>query len=354
MSLFDHPEFDHHEQVLYCHDQAVELFAIIAIHSTALGPAAGGCRMYPYASADDALTDVLRLSKGMSYKNAMAGLPLGGGKCVIVADPARPDKPELLRAFSRHVQALGGRYWTAIDVGVGPADADVLAENCDYVFARASQYPDGFNPSLFTALGGFIGILAVAAHVWKRSDLIGLKVAIQGLGATGRDLARQLHDAEAELVIADVQDEAVQYVIEHYGARAVDPSEIHAQDVDVFAPCALGAVINDGTIPNIQAKAICGLANNQLAEPRHGEVVRARGITYVPDYVVNGGGVMGAAPRIYSNPTIEESRQCVHRLYDTILEILARADAEGRPTAEIADELARERIASGGEPVTGS
>ena len=347
MSLFDHAEFDHHEQVLYCHDPAIGLFAIIAIHSTALGPAAGGCRMHAYASADDALTDVLRLSKGMSYKNAMADLPLGGGKCVIIADPARSDKPELLRAFSRHVQALGGRYWTAIDVGVGPADADILAENCDYVFARASQYPEGFDPSLFTALGGFTGIRAVAAHVWKRSDVKGFKVAIQGLGATGKDLARQLHDAEAELVVADVRDEAVRHVVQQYGARAVDPSEIHSQDVDIFAPCALGAVINDETIPDIKAKAICGLANNQLAEPRHGEVLRARGITYVPDYVVNGGGVMGAAPRIYSDPTMEDSRQRILGLHDTILDILTRADAEGRPTFEVADQLARERIAMG-------
>ena len=151
--MFSHAEFDHHEQVLFCHEERTGLRGIIAVHSTALGPAAGGCRMYPYATIDDALTDVLRLSKGMTYKNAIAGLPLGGGKCVIVADPSRADKPDLLRAFSRHVQALGGRYWTAIDVGVGPADADILAENCDFVFARASQYPDGFNPSLFTALG---------------------------------------------------------------------------------------------------------------------------------------------------------------------------------------------------------
>ncbi len=165
MSVFSDPEFDHHEQVMYCHDAALDLFGIIAIHSTALGPAAGGCRMYPYASTDEAMTDVLRLSRGMSYKNALAGLPLGGGKCVIIADPARPDKAAVLRAFSRHVQALGGRYWTAIDIGVGPKDADVLAEGCDYIFARASQYPDGFDPSLFTALGGFVGIRAVAAHV---------------------------------------------------------------------------------------------------------------------------------------------------------------------------------------------
>ncbi|MEM7535985.1 MAG: Glu/Leu/Phe/Val dehydrogenase dimerization domain-containing protein [Chloroflexota bacterium] len=347
MSVFSHTEFDHHEQVLYCHDASVGLFGIIAIHSTALGPAAGGCRMYPYTSMDDALTDVLRLSKGMSYKNAMAGLPLGGGKCVIIADPARPDKADLLRAFSTHVQSLGGRYWTAIDIGVGPADADILAENCDYIFARASQYPERFNPSAFTVLGGFTGIRAVAAHVWQRTDLRGLRVAIQGLGATGHGLVRLLSEAGAELFVADIRDEVVQTVVEEYGATAIDPSRIHAQEVDLFAPCAMGAVLNNETIPEIKAKAICGLANNQLAEPHHGEVLRQRGIAYVPDYVVNAGGMMGAGTMIHSTPTMEESRQRTLGLYDTIAEILATADAENRPSSDVADEMARARIAVG-------
>lgn len=347
MPIFSHPEFDHHEQVMFCHDEATGLRGIIAIHSAALGPAAGGCRMCLYASEDDALTDVLRLSRGMSYKNAMANLPLGGGKCVIIADPARPDKADLLRAFSRHVQALGGRYWTAIDVGVGPEDADILAENCDYIFARASQYPDGFNPSLFTAFGGLVGIKAVAEHVWKRTDLTGLRVAIQGLGATGRDLARQLHEAGAQLVVADVKDEAVRYVVENYGARSVDPSRIHAQDVDVFAPCAMGAVINDATLSEIKARAVCGLANNQLAEPRHGDALRARGIAYVPDYVVNGGGIGAAGQMIYSTPTREAQTQSILRLHDTILTILAKADAEDRSSSDVADDMARARIAAG-------
>lgn len=165
MPIFSQVDFDTHEQVLFCHDATIGLFGIIAIHNTTLDPAAGGCRMYPYENTEAALKDVLRLSKGMSYKNAIAGLPLGGGKCVIIADPSRPDKADLLRAFSKHVQSLGGRYWTAIDIGVGPKDADILAENCDYIFARASQYPEGFNPSKFTALGGFTGIRAVAEHI---------------------------------------------------------------------------------------------------------------------------------------------------------------------------------------------
>ena len=340
---FEHPEFEH-EQVLFCHDTETGLLGIIAIHSTALGPAAGGCRMYPYESIDDALTDVLRLSRGMSYKNAVAGLPLGGGKCVIIADPARPNKRELLRAFASHVQSLGGRYWTAIDVGVGPKDADVMAERCDYVFARASEYPDEFGAAEFTVLGGFAGLRAVAAHVFERDDLDGLRVAVQGLGNTGRGLSRLLHDAGAQLVVADIADNAVEFVVDTYGAEAVDPAVIHAQDVDVFAPCAMGAVINDATLPEIRARAVCGLANNQLAEPRHGAALAERGITYVPDYVVNAGGMLGASLVIFATPDREASIRRIEGLYDTILQILQQADATGRPPFEVADEVARSRI----------
>jgi leucine dehydrogenase len=344
MAIFDHPEFDHHEDVLFCHDAKVGLVGIIAVHSTALGPAAGGCRVYPYASTDDALTDVLRLSKGMSYKNAAAGLPLGGGKCVIVADPTRPDKPDLLRAMAEHVQALGGRYWTAIDVGMTPAEADILAERSDYVFTRASQYPDGFNPSHFTALGGFVGIRAVVKHTLGRDDLEGIRVAVQGVGSTGSDLSRRLHEAGAILTVADVNQAAVDAVVEAYGATAADPETIHAADVDVFAPCAMGAILNDRTIPELRAKAVCGLANNQLAEPRHAQMLKDRGITYVPDYVVNAGGVIGSSTVIFTTPNREESIERIEGLYDTILHILEQADAENRLPSELADELAISRI----------
>ena len=346
MPIFTHAAFDDHEQVLFCRDDAVGLKAIIAVHNTALGPAAGGCRMHDYASEAEALEDVLRLSQGMSYKNALAGLPLGGGKCVIMADPGVPHKADLLRAFSKHVQSLGGRYWTAIDVGISPADADILAENCDYIFTRASSYPDGFSPALFTALGGFMGVKAAAKHVWGRDDLTGLTIAVQGVGATGRDLCRQLHEVGAKLIAADVSVAATDFVAQNYGAKIVAPDQIHAVEADIFAPCALGAVLNDQTIPEIRAKAISGLANNQLAEPRHGQALIARGITYVPDYVVNAGGVMGAAALIYSNPTIEESQAKIRGLYDTILAVLAEAKAAGAPPSEIADRMAKEKIAS--------
>ncbi len=304
--------------------------------------------MQAYASEQEALRDVLRLAKGMSYKNALADLPLGGGKCVIMADPRRPEKPDLLRAFAAHVQSLAGRYWTAIDVGVGPADADILAERCKYVFARASQYEPGFNPSAFTALGGLMGIRAVADVTFGQTDLRGLRVAIQGLGATGFALAERLHEAGVALVVADVQKAAAQRAVEAFGATALDPARIHAAEVDVFAPCALGGGLNDRTIPEIRAKAICGLANNQLAEDRHGESLRQAGIAYVPDYVVNAGGMMGASTVIFSTPSRHAAIERIEGLQPTIRSILRRAKSEDRSTAALADAMARERLEQGG------
>ena len=346
--LFDHPEFDAHEQIIFCNDPAVGLRGIIALHSTVLGPAAGGCRMHPYASDAEALTDVLRLSRGMTYKNSVANLPLGGGKCVIIADPSDSRKPQLLRAMAAHVQSLAGRYWTAIDIGVGPEDADILAERCDYIFARASQYEPGFNPSAFTALGGFVGIKAVAEASLGRDDLESLRVGVQGLGATGYALSEHLHKAGAELIVADVRADSVARVVADFGATATEPDRIHAADVDVFAPCALGAGLNDQTIPEIKAKAVCGLANNQLAEDRHCEMLRQAGIAYVPDYVVNAGGVMGASTMIFAEPSRETSIRQIEALQGTIMEILRRAETEGRPSSEIADAMALERIAHAG------
>ncbi len=345
MSLFTHQDFDSHEQVLFVTDKSSGLRSIIAIHSSVLGPAAGGCRMYPYQSTDDALTDVLRLSRGMSYKNSVAGLPLGGGKSVIIADPDNENKNELLKAFARQIQRLQGQYWTAIDIGVGPKDADVMAEHCDYIFARASQYDPGFNPSSFTALGGFTGIRAALSCARGSDEVAGLRVAIQGLGATGSDLAGRLHSAGASLVVADVQAQRVRDVVERYGAVAVSPETIHAQDVDVFSPCAMGGVLNSSSIPEIKARIICGLANNQLANDSMGRVLAERSITYVPDYVVNAGGMMGASTVIFDKPSREASEKRIRGLYDTIRTILNTADSENRPASEVADEIALRRIA---------
>lgn len=342
--VFDHPAFDDHEQVLFCRDAQADLFGIIAIHSTRLGPAAGGCRMRPYASTEAALADVLRLSRGMTLKNAVAGLPLGGGKAVVIGDPADPRKEARLRAFARHIQTLQGRYWTAIDMGVGPADADLMAEECDYVFARASDFPDGFQTSQYTALGGFTSLRAVVLHTLGKDHLDGVRVAVQGVGGTGRDLCRQLHEAGADLFVADLDPSAVEFAREHYGARVVPPDRIHAQPVDVFAPCAHGGVLNDETIPEIRARAVCGVANNQLAEPRHGDELRARGVVYAPDFVVNAGGVIASARVIFARVDRERATEQILALHDTILSILERAEASGRAPGEIAEDLARERL----------
>jgi leucine dehydrogenase len=241
--------------------------------------------MQPYASIDDALDDVLRLSQGMTFKNAMAGLPLGGGKCVIVADPGSENKTALLRAFAAHVQMLGGRFWTAIDVGVGPPDAETLAENCDYIFANASRYPPGFDPSSYTALGGLRSIQAAATHVWGSADLTGRRVAVQGLGAAGGALARHLAAAGAELVLADIRHDHAASVASELGATVVDTDQVLASDVDILAPCALGAILTPDSIRHLQAQIVCGLANNQLSQPDVGLALAEAGITYVPDYV---------------------------------------------------------------------
>ena len=221
---------------------------------------------------------------------------------------------------------------------------DVLT-GLGYISANlGSQYEPGFNPSSFTALGGFTGIRAAVSHARGREDLTGLKVAIQGLGATGADLAGHLHKAGAELIVTDVRDDVVKEVVERYNAIAVSPNAIHAQDVDVFAPCAMGAIINDETLPEIRAKIICGLANNQLAEPRHGAALQRQGIAYVPDYVVNAGGMMGASTVIFDTPSREASLKRIHSLYDTICSILSQADESGRPPSKVADEIAEQRM----------
>lgn len=342
--IFSQTNFDDHEQVIFVTDSDADLRGIIAIHNTTLGPAAGGCRMQPYESVDDALNDVLRLSRGMTLKNAVAGLPLGGGKCVIIADPNSSNKKARLKAMARHVQRLDGRFWTAIDVGVSSEDADVMAEECEYIFARASEYPDGFYPSHFTALGGFNGIRAVAHHLRGTDDLRGLRVAVQGVGATGADLTKRLVKHGAVVTIADVNKRAVAQVVNQHQVSAVDPDIIHAQEVDVFAPCALGAVLNDTTIPELKAHAVCGLANNQLERPDHGQQLFDRNILYVPDFVVNAGGMMGASTVIFSKPDREKALANIEKIFTTVIKILERSRDEGKSSADISEEMALSRI----------
>ncbi|MBE9551833.1 MAG: Glu/Leu/Phe/Val dehydrogenase, partial [Proteobacteria bacterium] len=281
MSVFSSRHLDDHEQVVFCRDTGSGLKAIVAIHNTARGPALGGCRMWPYETEEEALTDALRLSRGMTYKSALAGLPYGGGKAVIVGDPEQDKTEALWLAFGRFVDSLGGRYVTGEDVGTRPADLEIVRRATPHVAGiREGRAGD---PSPATAAGVFAGIRVAAAARLGRDDLRGVRVALQGLGNVGFALGRRLAEAGAALYVSDIDELAVRKAVRGLGATAVAPDEIHALNVDIFAPCALGAVINDTTVGDIRARVIAGSANNQLAEPRHGEVLRERGILYAPD-----------------------------------------------------------------------
>lgn len=341
MNPFDHAEFSAHEQVIFC--SAGDLRAIIAIHSTALGPAAGGVRMWPYPTFDDALTDALRLSRAMSYKNALAGLPLGGGKSVIVGDALADKTPELLASFAAYVQSLAGRYWCAEDVGMGLEDVTVLAETCDFVFGLPDQVGD---PSPHTAKGVFEGLRGAVDHALG-SFGPGLRVAVQGVGNVGYHLCEELAEARAELVVTDIHEEPVQRAVDELGATAVGIDDIYDADVDVFAPCALGGVINDSTIERLRAAVVAGAANNQLATPEHGRALHGRGITYAPDFLVNAGGMLSVGGRVFGDNDPEKIPGRLAALYDKTRDLLARADAEEVAPSDMALLLAKERIAAG-------
>jgi leucine dehydrogenase len=342
--VFTHHSFDDHEQVIFVSDAATGLRGIIGIHSTVLGPAAGGCRMYPYPSVDDALNDVLRLSRGMTLKNSAAGLPLGGGKCVVIADPSAHGKEGLLRAMARNVQRLAGHYWTAIDIGVNAYDADIMAEECNYIFARASEFVDDDPAAHYTSLGGFQGVRAVAHYLHGTDDLHGLRVAVQGVGQTGADLISQLVKAGADVVAADINERALAKVAAEFGIRTVAPDAIHKQEVDIFAPCAMGAILNDESIPELNCAGIAGLANNQLERPEHGQLLLDRKIAYAPDFIVNAGGMIRAGMPIFGRPDKTQARKNVAGLFDTIVNILEQSGAQNIPTEVIAEQIATERI----------
>lgn len=348
MSLFEHQEFDHHEQVLFCHDKASGLKAIIAIHNTNLGPALGGCRMWNYADSGEALTDVLRLSKGMTYKNAMANLKLGGGKSVIIGDPRKDKTEAMMHAMGQYVDTAGGRYITAEDSGISLADLNIMAQHSAHIHGIKSRYSfhggeaDG-NPAPATAYGVFTG-LKTAVEYQLKTDLKGIRVAIQGLGHVGYRLAKQLHDCGASLYVADIYPEMLQRAEQEFGATVVSPEEIHALDVDVFAPCALGAIVNDRSIDQIKAKVIAGAANNQLANEKHGALLRDKGILYAPDYVINAGGVIDIYHQSLPDSNGEKLKRHIEQIRDTLLEVFARADKEDRATNLVSNTIAEERF----------
>jgi leucine dehydrogenase len=341
MPLFTHPEFDDHAEVAFCRDPDSGLQAIIAIHNLNRGPALGGCRMWNYASEEEALTDALRLSRGMTYKSALAGLPYGGGKSVIIGDPKTDKTEALFRAMGRFVESLGGRYIIAEDVGIGVPDIDIMAQETAHV-SGASAGGVG-DPSPGTAYGVYVGIRAAVTYKLRRDDLKGITVAVQGLGHVGRHLCRRLAGAGASLIVTDIDRAAVDAVAQELGAKAVAPEEIYGVDADIYAPCALGATINDDTLKVLRAPIVAGAANNQLAEPRHGAELQRRGVLYAPDYVVNAGGVTVIS---HEGPRYDKAEAFAHiaGIYDTLLEIFRRADASEVPTSEAADRLAEERF----------
>jgi leucine dehydrogenase len=343
MGLFEKMETHGYEQVVFCYDRPSKLKAIIAIHDTTLGPALGGCRMWPYESEEAALTDVLRLSRAMTLKAAAAGLNLGGGKAVIIGD-SRKEKSEILfRAFGRMVESLHGRYITAEDVGTNVWDMDYISTETRFVTGLVTSKGGSGDPSPFTALGCFQGIRACLKEVYENNSLEGRTVAIQGAGAVGYHLAKYIHEDGGNVVVADINKEAVQRVVDEFGAKAVEPDAIYDVPCDVFAPCALGAVINDRTIPRLKCKIVAGSANNQLEEDRHGEELARKGILYAPDFVINAGGLINVYEELERyNP--ERAKQKVSQLYDAIRQIVSTSKRKQIPTYVAAQQVAEERM----------
>ena len=334
-----------HEAVYQVSDSATGLHGYIAIHSTRLGPAAGGLRMRQYSSAEAALQDVLNLSRGMTYKNAAAGLPLGGGKAVIIGSPDSDKTPELLRAMGRAVEALEGRYWTAEDMGMSPDDMSVLAQETRYVAGLDVGTHASGDPSPVTARGVFNAMQVGATERFGSADLTGKTVAVQGLGHVGWHLCRYLSEAGAKLIVADMDAARVAGTVKEFGAEAADAAEIHSAKADIFAPCAIGGILNARSIPELQAAMVCGAANNQLAAPEDADAMSQRGILYLPDYVANGGGIINVAAEILK---IEDREPWVAQKLDTLRQtmqrILAKARAERVSPADVADRTVDELI----------
>ncbi len=333
-----------HEEVYFVNNEKAGLKAIIAVHSTKLGPALGGCRLWPYQNEEEALFDVLRLSRGMSFKNAAAGLPLGGGKGVIIADPSQKTDA-LFEAFGEAVEKLGGRYLTAEDVNTDTHDADIMLRTTSHVVGRADVSGD---PSPMTAIGVFDGIRATAKFVYGTDELKGMKIAVQGLGKVGLDVAEQLHAAGAELIVCNRSNRKVmEKVVGEYGAKEVAMDEIYGVDCDIFAPCALGAIVNYETIPQFKCKAIAGAANNQILDDACGVALKQRGIAYAPDFIINGGGVINAGQEAFTTYDKEKVLAQVHNIYNTVYGILEESKASGEPEGVIAQRFAENRIRNG-------
>lgn len=342
-SVFAHP----HEQVVFCHDPASGLKAIIGLYSTALGPGLGGTRFYPYATEADALADVLALSQGMAFKNALAGLDLGGGKAVIIGDPQTDKSEALLRAYGRFVESIHGRYFTACDVGTFSPDMDVIARETSYVTGRTVEHGGAGDSSVLTAFGVYQGMRASAAHTWGDAALAGRTVGIAGVGKVGRHLVRHLVEEDAQVVVTDVDTAALEAITAtHPSVRVVDSTQaLVAEQLDVFAPCALGHALSDAVVAALSAQVVCGGANNQLAHDGTAKLLSEKGITYAPDYCVNAGGVIQVADELDpSGFSFERAQARATGIFDTTLAVLDRAASEQVTTAEAADRQAEQRM----------
>jgi len=341
-ALFALLEEHQHEQVSLCYEPSSGYRGIIVIHDSTLGPALGGTRFWSYTSDREALIDCLRLARGMTYKAAVAGLNLGGGKSVIIGDNKTKNREPIFRAHGRHVQALGGRYITAEDVGTSTGDMEYIKAETDHVTGLIGKSGD---PSPVTAFGVYRGIKACAKHRYGSDSLSGKTIAIQGCGHVGYFLGQLLVREGAKLIVTDIDPTKVQKVVEEFRAEAVKPDEIIGVKADIFAPCALGGIINDDTLPKLQVEIVAGGANNQLAEERHGDELEAKGISYAPDYVINGGGLINVNAEL-QGWTMERARNKAGEIYDTILRVFEIAEEEGIPTYRAADRLAEQRIAA--------
>lgn len=348
MSLFEHIDFDDHERVTFHYDKETGLQAIIAVHNTNLGASLGGCRMWPYATSEEALTDVLRLSKGMTYKAAMANLPQGGGKAVIIANPREHKSEALMHAMGRFVDSFNGKYIIAEDSGISVKDINQMASKTKFASGNHARYsindekPDG-NPAPSTAYGVYCGIEAAVQHVYK-SDLQGKKIAIQGIGHVGYRLAKHLYNAGAKLFVSDIYENSLLIARKEFGATIVDNETIHSLDVDVFSPCALGAAVNINTIDDFKAKVIAGAANNQLADESMDVALMKRDITYVPDYVINAGGIIDLHHQTLDNSNDNNLRALVKNIGDTTLTVLRESSRQGIPTQQVANKIALSRF----------
>ena len=340
MEIFSKIQEHEHEQIVFCYDATAGYRGIIAIHNTTLGPALGGTRFWNYKSDEEAITDALRLARGMTYKSAAAGLNLGGGKSVIIGDPKMKRRELLFRAHGRFVESLKGRYITAEDVGTSVEDMDYVHMETEYVTGLAGRSGD---PSPVTAFGTYRGIKAAAKAKYGNDDLDGMTVAVQGVGHVGYFLCEDLHAEGAKLVVTDIDQDRIQRVVNEFGATAVEPDRIYGVEAEVFAPCALGAVVNDETLPQFKFDIIAGAANNQLAEERHGQELMDKDILYAPDYVINAGGVINVYGEL-NGWTTERSKRKAGEIYDTLDQLFDLAREEGIPTSEAADRVAERRI----------